>query len=263
MPCCGNTDSPGNTDSSSSCTGTSSRRTSTSNSSGISRRSWRPICLTTILRRLPGIPDYARQHTFLLYPLVYVVCTTPLAAGRLVSMSGHQVSLGYLCFAGAMIACNGWLDVLLYSSTRRSIIFSCEGPPSQNTGIETFSFMCSTPKLGNTTIVIGGVGPSSKPTRCNKWSENKACKGSKLDGLKTLKSECCESNDSLKESGMGEGLVMGMTIQCETVTTVSVEVNTTPPPPTRPNFAAIGRKVNETSTLKVERALPPSRVIRD
>jgi len=39
-----------------------------------------------------------------------------------------------------MIACNGWLDVLLYASTRADIVFS-EFPPGQETGLETFAFM--------------------------------------------------------------------------------------------------------------------------
>ncbi|KXH26322.1 hypothetical protein CSIM01_03700 [Colletotrichum simmondsii] len=194
--------------------------------------------------------NYARQHTFLLYPLVYVVCTIPLAAGRLASMTGHDVSLGYFCFAGAMIACNGWMDVVLYSSTRRSIVFSCEGPPSQEVGLETFSFMCGTaPKFGNTTIVMGGATSEQKRLRrYNKWRERVARKGPNSGGLKALKVDGIESTENMKGSmkgfGMGEGSVMGMAIQCETTTTVSVEVNTLAPP-TRPKLAA--RKLSDAS----------------
>ena len=61
-------------------------------------------------KRLPPIPSSARHPTFLLYPIIYVLCTAPLAMGRISSMAGHDVSLGYFCFAGAMIACNGWMD---------------------------------------------------------------------------------------------------------------------------------------------------------
>ncbi|KAI3556671.1 hypothetical protein CABS03_07107 [Colletotrichum abscissum] len=248
IPCCGH---PGTTPTLSGCSGSSSGTTSScDNHSTISSTFWRPMCLTTILRRLPDIPDYARQHTFLLYPLVYVVCTIPLAAGRLASMTGHDVSLGYFCFAGAMIACNGWMDVILYSSTRRSIVFSCEGPPSQEVGLETFSFMCGTPpKFGNTTIVMGGSTSEQKRLRrYNKWCERVARKGPKSGGLKALKVDGIESTESMKGSmkgfGMGEGSVMGMAIQCETTTTVSVEVNTLAPP-TRPKLAA--RKLSDAS----------------
>ncbi|KXH65288.1 hypothetical protein CSAL01_09707 [Colletotrichum salicis] len=179
--------------------------------------------------------------------VIYVVCTIPLAAGRLASMTGHDVSLGYFCFAGAMIACNGWMDVVLYSSTRRSIVFSCEGPPSQEVGLETFSFMCGTlPKFGNTTIVMGGPTPEQKRLkRYNKWCENVARKGPKSGGLKALKVDGAESTESMKGFGMGESSIMGMAIQCETTTTVSVEVSTLALP-SRPKLAA--RKLSDASS---------------
>jgi hypothetical protein len=175
------------------------------------------------MKSLPPIPAYARQQTFLLYPLIYVLCTVPLAAGRVASMAGNNVSLGYFCFAGAMIACNGWLDVALYSTTRRSIVFSGDSPPSQDTGLETFAFMRTPPnrKFGNVVFVSGGQDPEGKGKRWNKWSEKVIRGGGKLGKLKT---EASASSDSLKGFGMGQGAVMGMAIQCETVTSVVVEV---------------------------------------
>ncbi|KAI0880293.1 G protein-coupled glucose receptor regulating Gpa2-domain-containing protein [Annulohypoxylon maeteangense] len=95
---------------------------------------------------------------FLIYPLIYVLCTAPLALGRIVTMSGRDVSIAYFCLAGAMIASNGWLDVLLFSTTRHSIIFNAP-LDSENTGIETFAFM-RTPywrKYGNMVWVQGGA----------------------------------------------------------------------------------------------------------
>jgi len=139
-------------------------------------------------------------------------------------MAGNTVSLGYFCFAGAMIACNGWLDVLLYSTTRRSIVFSGEAPPSQDTGLETFAFMRTPPnrKFGNMVFVAGGHDPDGKGKRWRKWNENVIKGGGKLGKLKT---EASSSSDSLKGFGMGQGSVMGMAIQCETVTSVVVEVD--------------------------------------
>lgn len=72
------------------------------------------------------------------YPLVYVVCTIPLASARMAAMSGSPPSLARLCLSGAMIVSNGWLDVLLYTLTRRIMIFSDE-PPADNNGFDTFS----------------------------------------------------------------------------------------------------------------------------
>ncbi len=90
-----------------------------------------------------------------LYPLIYTLCTAPLAAGRIYALAGHQVSLGYYCAAGTMIACNGWLDVILYASTRADIVFS-EFPPGHDTGLDTFNFMGKGHSLGTTTTIIGG-----------------------------------------------------------------------------------------------------------
>ncbi|SPN98739.1 uncharacterized protein DNG_01784 [Cephalotrichum gorgonifer] len=177
---------------------------------------------STLNKDLPPIPDSARQQTFLLYPLIYLVCTVPLAVGRLASMGGggDDVSLAYFCFAGSMIACNGWLDVALYTYTRRAILFA-DGPPSQDTGIDTFAFMRTPPTLryGNVIIVSGGQTGGRKKKR-DKWG-GKVIRGARLGGI-TAGGENA-SSESLKGFGMGKGEVMGMAIRCETTTTVSVE----------------------------------------
>ena len=91
----------------------------------------------------------------ILYPLVYTICTAPLAAGRIYALAGHNVSLAYYCAAGTMIACNGWLDVLLYASTRAEIVFS-DYKPGADTGLDTFGFMGKGHKFGTTTTIEGG-----------------------------------------------------------------------------------------------------------
>jgi hypothetical protein len=88
----------------------------------------------------------------ILYPFIYILCTAPLAAGRIYALAGHTVSLGFFCAAGTMIACNGWLDVLLYASTRSNIVFS-EYPPGEDTGLETFAFMGNRHRLGTVTTI--------------------------------------------------------------------------------------------------------------
>lgn len=86
------------------------------------------------------------SNLMVVYPLVYVVCTIPLASSRMASMSGNPPSLARLCLCGAMITSNGWLDVLLYTCTRRIMIFSDE-PPADNNGIDTFAvFWTEKPK---------------------------------------------------------------------------------------------------------------------
>jgi hypothetical protein len=91
----------------------------------------------------------------ILYPIIYTVCTMPIAAARIASMAGENVSLACFCVAGSMIACNGWLDALLYGLTRRSIVFS-EGA-GDNIGIQTFWGFEKASRLGNVTTVETGV----------------------------------------------------------------------------------------------------------
>ncbi|KAL1611513.1 hypothetical protein SLS59_000232 [Nothophoma quercina] len=80
----------------------------------------------------------AISNLMVVYPVVYVICTLPLASARMAAMTGNPPSLARLCLSGAMITSNGWLDVLLYTCTRRIMIFSDE-PPSDDNGFDTFS----------------------------------------------------------------------------------------------------------------------------
>lgn len=89
-----------------------------------------------------------------IYPAVYVVCTLPLASARTAAMAGRDVSLTHLVIAGAMITSNGWLDVLLYSLTRKILIFSAE-PPSEDCGIATFQLPWEcTSRFGTFTTIV-------------------------------------------------------------------------------------------------------------
>lgn len=101
--------------------------------------------------------DDLRHPGFLIYPIIYVVCTLPLALGRIATMAGAEVPLSYFCAAGALITSNGWLDVLLWGSTRRSIVFGDVG--EEDVGINTFTFMRTPPnrRFGNMVWVEGGV----------------------------------------------------------------------------------------------------------
>ena len=116
-----------------------------------------------------------------LYPLIYTVCTAPLAAGRIYALAGHDVSLGYFCAAGTMIACNGWLDVLLYASTRADIVFS-ELPPGDDTGLETFAFMGRGHRLGTTTTIV--AAGSSQNRSVSRAASRSASRAARRRGLK-------------------------------------------------------------------------------
>jgi len=115
--------------------------------------------LLTRIRSGYYTPEEAKRvksisNLMVVYPLVYVLCTIPLASARMAAMSGNPPSLKRLCLAGAMITSNGWLDVLLYTVTRRIMIFSDE-PPADSNGIDTFAtFWTEKPRRfgGETTI---------------------------------------------------------------------------------------------------------------
>lgn len=78
------------------------------------------------------------------YPIVYVICTLPLASARMAAMGGSPPSYARLCLAAAMITSNGWLDVLLYTLTRRIMVFSDE-PPPDDAGFDTFAAFWALP----------------------------------------------------------------------------------------------------------------------
>jgi len=60
-----------------------------------------------------------------------------------------------------MIACNGWLDVLLYATTRADIVFTTY-PPSDDIGLETFAFMGKGHTFGTVTTVEAGLVGASR-----------------------------------------------------------------------------------------------------
>jgi hypothetical protein len=106
----------------------------------------------------PPPQHHGGQHkAFLLYPLIYIICTAPLAFGRIVTMAGVNVPISYFCTAGALITSNGWLDVLLWGVTRHRLLFTAD-IDTEESGLETFNFM-RTPherRWGNMVWVEGG-----------------------------------------------------------------------------------------------------------
>lgn len=109
-------------------------------------------CTATEAKRVKAV-----SNLMVVYPVVYVICTLPLASARMASMGGHPPSLARLCLSGAMITSNGWLDVLLYTLTRRIMVFSDEPPPDDN-GIDTFSTFWSngSKRFGGKCVIEAG-----------------------------------------------------------------------------------------------------------
>ncbi|PGH29721.1 hypothetical protein GX50_07535 [[Emmonsia] crescens] len=73
------------------------------------------------LRRLRRVIGY-----MVLYPIAYIVLSLPLAAGRMATARGDKLSVSYFCTAGAVIASSGFVDVIMYSLTRRALLMDSE-----------------------------------------------------------------------------------------------------------------------------------------
>ncbi|KAK4223759.1 G protein-coupled glucose receptor regulating Gpa2-domain-containing protein [Podospora fimiseda] len=170
------------------------------------------------------------HRAFLLYPVIYVVCTAPLAIGRIATMAGAEVSISYFCAAGALITSNGWLDVLLWGVTRHRLLFSSE-IDNEDSGIGTFTFM-RTPhgrNYGNM-VWVEGQGDWSEGSTEAGWGK-KRMGGWRRLGLGTAGSSGMGkpgSQETLRgaDGGGNEGGCHhhpGMAIQMDLVTTVVVE----------------------------------------
>lgn len=119
----------------------------------------------------------------IIYPFIYVVCTCPLAIGRLYTMQGGTLGSAYFCVAGSMIASNGWLDVLLYATTRREIVFG-EEIDQQDTGLETFAFYGKGQRFGTTTTIEGN---SNRPKRHERNTSNRVRLSDSVENLYSMR----------------------------------------------------------------------------
>lgn len=93
----------------------------------------------------------------ILYPLVYIILTLPLSAGRMWSMAHGGAGLpdAYSCIAGALIASTGFVDALLYTLTRKQLLkhSTPHGSPAMPSGEA---------KRDNTTGWFKGSGSGNK-----------------------------------------------------------------------------------------------------
>ncbi|KAJ5752573.1 hypothetical protein N7520_009490 [Penicillium odoratum] len=84
------------------------------------------------LKRLRRVVGYMT-----IYPIVYIVLSLPLAAGRMATANGNNPSLTFFCCAGAFMTSSGLVDVTLYTLTRRNLIIDSE--PSQDRSYNKFA----------------------------------------------------------------------------------------------------------------------------
>lgn len=89
---------------------------------------------TESLKRLNRVVSY-----MVMYPIVYIVLTLPLSAGRMASVSGQSPSITYFCVAGALMTLSGFCDCLQYTLTRKSIVLETETGTKGNDGYHDIS----------------------------------------------------------------------------------------------------------------------------
>ncbi|KAL7755728.1 hypothetical protein ACKLNR_014255 [Fusarium oxysporum f. sp. zingiberi] len=160
-----------------------------------------------------------RNSAFLIYPVIYVLCTLPLATGRIATMAGVHVPNGYFCFAGAMIACNGLFDCLLFGTTRNAILFA---PRDEidilDVGLHTFAFMKTSANrpFGNIISIEGGRNRANVSSAAGGWWE---CFTQRI-GI-DIRSGKAAARTASQES------LRSPAIQMDTVTSVVVEVDDT------------------------------------
>ncbi|KAF2765401.1 hypothetical protein EJ03DRAFT_280067 [Teratosphaeria nubilosa] len=96
----------------------------------------------------------AAAKLMICYPAIYVLCTLPLIIARLSGIRGAKTTLQELVAVGAILVSNGWLDVLVYTITRRALVSGGNLPTEHQGTLETFRF-CPGGHFGTTTTCEG------------------------------------------------------------------------------------------------------------
>ncbi|KAJ5907368.1 hypothetical protein N7495_000050 [Penicillium taxi] len=108
------------------------------------------------LRRLNRVVIY-----MVIYPLVYLVLSLPLAAGRMASAGGDSPSKTYFGIAGCLMAFSGIMDVAVYTLTRRHLLTDTERSTTDH------SYENNTDSQWQTqiTTTANGIRSSRRPRR--------------------------------------------------------------------------------------------------
>lgn len=117
---------------------------------------------TEQLNRLNRVVIY-----MVIYPFVYIVLSLPLAVGRMFTESRVVLDKHYFAFAGSLMACSGFVDVLVYALTRRRLVLESDVDDSQNLH-SFYTITCQTH-----ISAAGGKEDSNITRRFRKNSSNK------------------------------------------------------------------------------------------
>lgn len=160
------------------------------------------------------------KPAFLVYPVIYVMCTLPLVLARIIDMAGIHIPIEYYCFTGAIIASNGSFDCVLFGTTRHAIVFgTTDDVDVENTGLDTFAFMRTPPgQFGNAVWIEGGEPPREQTEIGGWWQRLQRRRSSSMTPPPTKARPI--SQQSLRSTPQPE-----MAIQMDVVTTMTVEID--------------------------------------
>jgi len=120
--------------------------------------------------RSPASTQMTRATQYmLLYPVVYIILTLPLATARMMTLSGRSPENITFLASGGLLASCGWLDAIVYTFTRRVLIdtdikrtrLASSGSSYKSEGTRR-SMRCKRPEnqCGNFTKITGGLNKS-------------------------------------------------------------------------------------------------------
>lgn len=154
---------------------------------------------------------------FLVYPFIYIACTSPLAIARLTTICGGSIGDGFYYVAGSVLSSNGVLNTLLWSATM--LVSTPED--IRDTGLDKFVFM-RTPEWRRYGNMVWIQGLSSKPS--NDGAAGTGWWWWRIGGQVRWKSEDGIRRGASQESLRGNTInVQDNSIHMDIVTTVVVE----------------------------------------
>jgi len=60
--------------------------------------------------------------TLLIYPILFMIVTMPISIFRIAEFAGQNWGITFVHFSAALFECTGWINVLLYTSTRKGLV---------------------------------------------------------------------------------------------------------------------------------------------
>jgi len=90
------------------------------------------VAIYTEASQPPNCPNAAARQTcqrinkvsvtLLIYPVIYIILTMPLSISRIAEFAGQKWGLKVVYFGAALFDCTGFINVLLYTTTRKGLV---------------------------------------------------------------------------------------------------------------------------------------------